>query len=75
MSNIEKVIEKIQELIPSAPSKWAELVAEKMGKSKSMVREYARGDKGLRTGGPIEVLKHLKTIIREETERIDELTA
>jgi len=75
MSDIEKVIKKIQELIPQAPSKWADMIAERMGKSTSMVHMYARGEKGLRNGGAIEVLKHIKTIIQEEAEEIKKLIA
>ena len=75
MNDIDKVIQKIEELIPTAPSSWAEIISERMGKSTTMIRNYASGEKGLRTNGPIEVLRHLKAIIKERKEIIEKLTA
>ena len=75
MNDIDKVINKIEELIPEAPSAWAEIIAEKMGKSTAMIRNYARGEKGLRTDGPLEVLRHLKAIIKKRKEIIEKLIA
>lgn len=74
-SHIAPVIKKIDELKPSAPSNWADLVAAEMGCSVSSVREYARGIKGARNGKTIEVLEHLIEIVEQEKKRIEKLTA
>jgi hypothetical protein len=62
----EQLIKTIQEKMPEAPHNWAEIVAEKMGKSVASVYAYARGEKGMRKGYPREVLKHLNQIIKED---------
>lgn len=80
MSNQEKhqiqpVIDKIQELIPQAPSDWADTIAGLMGKSVSSVRQYATGIKGIRSDKPLLVLEHLKNIVAERQKQIKKLTA
>jgi|GEM_PF-7105784 len=62
----EQLISKIQEKMPEAPHNWAEIVAEKMGKSVASIYAYARGEKGMRKGYPREVLRHLNQIIEED---------
>lgn len=74
-SHITPVVNKIEKLKPTAPSNWADLVADKMGCSVTSVREYARGIKGARNGKTIQVLEHLIKIINHEKERIAKLTA
>ena len=72
---IQPVIDKIQELIPLAPSDWAEIIAAKIGKSVNSVREYARGSKGLRTDGPLLVLENMKILVAERENKIKKITA
>lgn len=74
MNDIEKVINRIQELIPQAPSNWVKIVADRMGKSEASIRGYATGTKHPRSEKPIEVLKHLRAIIEERRLEIEKLT-
>ena len=67
---LQPVIEKIQELIPLAPSDWAEKVAILMGKSVSSVRQYATGAKGIRKDSPLIVYRYLKAIVAEREKEI-----
>jgi hypothetical protein len=69
----EEIIEKIKELIPQAPSYWADSIAGKMNKSTDSVYAYARGDRGIRAGYHKEVLRLLKELVAEENKRTKEL--
>jgi hypothetical protein len=71
MNQIKK---KINLLLPEAPTNWADLIALKMGKSASSVRAYVRGEKGLRNGHSITVLKLLIEIVDERRAEIENLT-
>jgi len=68
-----KVIEKIKELIPQAPSNWAATIGEQMGKTPDSVYKYARGHRGRRLGYTAEVLIQLQKIVETENERIENL--
>jgi len=69
----QEVILKIKELIPTAPHFWASAIAGKMKKSDDSIYAYVRGDKGIRRGHHKEVLKQLKKLIEDETDRTKDL--
>ena len=71
----KEVIEKIKELIPSAPAYWAKAIAGKMKKSDDSVYAYVRGDKGIRQGHHKEVLRLIKIMVEEEKQRTENLLA
>lgn len=75
MSVIEPVMIKMREIIPNLPQNWAEQVGDKMGISKEVVRQYARGDRGRRNKKKaIEILRFMKEIEEEFRSEIAELT-
>lgn len=71
--NKDKIIDKIQELIPLAPEDWVKQIADLMGCSEGSVYAYVRGDRGSRTGNHKTVLLHLKTLVDKEQKKIKKL--
>ena len=69
------IIQKISELIPEAPHDWAKIIAKKMGKTEVSIYAYARGERGLRRGYPLQLLKHLNKLIAERNQEIEKITA
>lgn len=69
------VLEKIQKLLNDAPHDWAERIADKMGKCPGSVYAYSKGERGLRKGYHIEVLKQLTEMVKEKEREIKKLTA
>ena len=60
---IEKLKDKIEELIKDCPKNWAELAAEKTGKANSTIGRIRRGELGKRDGSQqIELINALKSI-------------
>ncbi len=70
---MEAVLQQIHEKIKKAPHNWAELVADKMGKSEVTIYAYANGTRGLRRGYPVEVLKHLNLIVADRESEIEKV--
>ncbi|HKI90118.1 MAG TPA: hypothetical protein VKA38_13900 [Draconibacterium sp.] len=69
------IIRKISELIPEAPHDWAKIIAKKMGKTEVSIYAYARGERGLRRGYPLQLLKHLNELVIEKEQEIEKITA
>ena len=69
----QAVISKIAELIPMAPNFWAKALAALMKKSEDSVYAYVRGDRGIRKGYHKDVLRLLKKMTEDETERTNKL--
>lgn len=63
----KQIVKKINVLKTQVPRNWAGKVAERMNKSIPCVYAYSRGERGVKSGYPLQVLKHLLTI-KEETE-------
>jgi hypothetical protein len=68
------ITQKIAEQIPHAPHDWAKRIAKKMGKTEVSIYAYARGERGMRRGYPLELLKHLNKLIVEKKQKIEKLT-
>ena len=73
--NTQQVVRKISELKEQVPSDWAERISEKMGKSPESVWAYARGERGVRKGCHLQVLRYLTAIHKEHMREIQKLTA
>jgi imidazole glycerol phosphate synthase subunit HisF len=69
------LVEKMAELIKKAPHDWAERIAEKMGKGAGSVYLYSKCERGMRRGYPLEVLKQLTEMVKEQEKEIKKLTA
>jgi len=68
-----EILERIQELIPEAPTFWKSSIAAKMGKSEESVTKYVSGGRGIRAGYHKEVLRLLKELVAQENERTKKL--
>lgn len=69
------IVQAISKKINKAPHDWKKTIADKMEKSEHSVYAYSRGLRGIRRGYPLEVLKHLNTLIEEQQKEIEKLTA
>jgi hypothetical protein len=69
------IVRKISELKKEVPSDWADRIGKKMKKSPTLVRYYARGQRGIHKGYPLEVLKLLTQMRNEHVSEIKKLTA
>lgn len=66
------ISKKIAALAKKAPSDWAEQIAVLMGrKSVQSIYYYAAGQRGVKKGYPLEVLKHLNRIVQEKDKRTE----
>jgi len=75
IKNIQPVIDRINENKRSTllPRNWVKIISERIGKSETIVREWAKGSKNV-PAGPQLVLKHQNQIIQEQKEQIQKLT-
>lgn len=69
------IVQKISELKKEVPSDWAERIAKDMQKSVTLIRYYALGQRGIKKGYPLEVLKRLTVIHKNHISEIKKLTA
>ena len=65
---------RIKELIPKVNRNWAIIIGNKMQKTPNTIRAYSRGERGIKSGNHVLLLKHLTTLERENAEEIKELT-
>jgi len=76
MANInEDVLQKISELIPQAPGYWVDVISAKMKVTRASVYYYVNGQRGLRKGRHLEVLRLLIELIEKENKGIAKLIA
>jgi len=73
--DIKKALEAIAELKKQVPEDWAIVIGAKMNKAPNTVRAYSLGERGVRNGAYLEVLKHLTVMVAERNEIIKQLTA
>jgi hypothetical protein len=74
-NSTDLVLEKIQKLLNNAPHDWADRIAAKMGKGTGSIYAYSKGERGVRRGYPVEVLRHLTEMVKEKEKEIKKLTA
>lgn len=76
MSIIQPVIEKMKEIIPDLPGDWADVISQRMGIRKEVIRSYANGQRGKRDKLKVlEVLRQMKTLQQEIKKEIEKETA
>lgn len=76
MSIIQPVIEKMKEIIPDLPGDWADIISQRMGIRKEVIRAYANGRRGKRDKLKVlEVLRQMKTLQQEIKKEIEKETA
>lgn len=73
MTTKDPVLVRIQELIPLAPSNWAEIAAREMGKSTNSIYAYSTGRRGMKKGYHKEVLRIINRLVEEEQAEIKKL--
>lgn len=73
---MEKLLDKIEELISLCPSNWATLASEKTGKAISTVRKIRTGDLGKQNNClQIELIGALKDIAEEYQNNLNQALA
>jgi len=76
MSFNQQIIKKIQEIIPTLPPGWAEIVAQRMEIRREVVWAYANGNRGKRNYEKLkEILRQMKTLQTEFQKEIEKETA
>lgn len=76
MSFIQPIIEKIQEIVPTLPPDWAEIISQRMGVSREVVWAYANGRRGKRNYRKLQdILRQMKTLQQEIKKEIEKETA
>ena len=71
----ERIVQKINSLKDQVPNDWAEQISKQIGKSPTLVRYYARGERGENKGYPLIVLQHLIIIHEEHMNQVEKFTA
>lgn len=54
-----EIVLKISKLKKEVPNDWAERIGKQLNKSPTLIRYYSRGERGVKKGYPLQVLKHL----------------
>ena len=59
------ILNSITTLIPKLNNNWADVISQRMSKSPQTIRAYARGERGIKSGRHISLLKEMKTLYVE----------